>query len=233
MKKTSLAVMASFSLPAALLCTAGLGMFEAHADIGITPKQGSAEYNSATGEYRVTGGGANMWAKTDAFQFVYSKLSGDVTLTADVRFLGQGVEAHRKAALMVRQSLDPDSVYADVALHGDGLTSLQYRPAAGADTQELRSDVKAPARIRIVRHGNQFSISVGGGPLGSDLKTTGPVTVAMQDPVYIGLAVCSHNANVLETAVFSNLTVQRAVASQQEPSIKRSYISVYDLAGNR
>src|ERR1700728_1494918 len=161
MKKTSRAIVASFSLSTVVVCAATLGMFDTHSDIGVTPKQGSAEYNSATGEYRVTGGGANMWAKTDAFQFVYSKISGDVTLTADVRFLGQGVEAHRKAALMVRQSLDPDSIYADVALHGDGLTSLQYRPAAGADTQEMRSDVKAPTRIRIERHGNQFSISVG------------------------------------------------------------------------
>jgi TolB protein len=227
MKKTLLAVIVSFPLASALVGAAALGAFDNHADIGITPKPGSAQFDSASGEYRVTGGGANIWAKTDAFQFVYSKISGDVTLTADVRFLGQGVEAHRKAGLMIRQSLDPDSVYADVALHGDGLTSLQYRPATGADTQETRSDVKAPTRIRIERHGNQFTIAAGND---NDLKTSGPVTVAMQDPVYIGLAVCSHNANVLETAVFSNLTVQRTITTQQEPPIKRSYISVYDLA---
>ncbi|HTU47626.1 MAG TPA: hypothetical protein VMF91_21365 [Bryobacteraceae bacterium] len=227
MKKTSLAVVASFPLAAVLIGAAALGVFDNHADIGITPKPGSAEFNSATSDYQVTGGGANIWAKTDAFQFVYRRISGDVTLTADVRFLGQGVEAHRKAALMIRQSLEPDSAYADVALHGNGLTSLQYRPAAGADTQEMRSEIEAPSRIRIERHGNQFTIAVGSA---NNLKATGPVTVALQNPVYVGLAVCSHNANVLETAVFSGVSVEPATASQQEPPIKRSYISVYDLA---
>ncbi len=76
----------------------------------------------------MTGGGANLWLNTDAFQFVYKRISGDVTLTADIHFVGQGVEEHRKATLMIRQSLQPDSAYADAALHGDGLTSLQYRP---------------------------------------------------------------------------------------------------------
>jgi hypothetical protein len=108
---------------------------------------------------------------------------------------------------MIRQSLDPDSAYADVALHGVGLTSLQYRPAAGADTQEIQSKVNAPEEIRIERHGNQFTI--GAGPKGGELMASGPVTVNLQDPVYIGLAVCSHNADVLETAVFANVKLEQ------------------------
>jgi TolB protein len=195
MTKISIAL-AGFGLMTGLLAAASLGVFEKQADIG---------------------GGANMWLKTDAFQFVYRELSGDVTIAADLRFLGEGVEAHRKAALMIRQSLEPDSVYADVAVHGDGLTSLQYRAAAGADTQELRSEIKAPTRIRIERHGDQFIIAAGNG---EDLKTTGPVTVSMHGPVYIGLAVCSHNANVLETAVFSGVTIQPGKSTWQEPSLK-------------
>ena len=106
-----------------------LGLFQQHKDIGVTPKKGKTKYNAKKDEYVITGGGANIWAKTDAFQFVYKQISGDVTLTADVHFLGQGVEPHRKAALMIRQSLDPDSAYADVALHGVRLTSLQSRRA--------------------------------------------------------------------------------------------------------
>ena len=44
---------------------------------------------------------------------------------------------------------------------------------------------------------------------GETLKSTGPVTVELKDPVDVGLAVCSHNANVLETAVFSNVELQQ------------------------
>src|SRR5258708_34607392 len=47
---------------------AGTGTFEAHGDVGATPKAGSVEYDSASGEYRVTGGGAQTWRSTAAFQ---------------------------------------------------------------------------------------------------------------------------------------------------------------------
>jgi TolB protein len=184
-----------------------LGVFQTHKDIGLTPRKGTVQYEARSGAYRVTGGGANMWARTDAFQFVYKQISGDVTLTADVHFVGEGVEEHRKAALMIRQSMRPDSAYADAALHGDGLTPLQYRAAAGAETQEIRSELKAPTRIRIVRHGNEFMMWAGNP--GEDLKPTGPTTLVLQDPVYVGLAVCSHRANVLETAILSNVNLQQ------------------------
>ena len=44
---------------------------------------------------------------------------------------------HKKAALMIRQSLDADSIYADIARHGNGLTALQtaqtYKMTTGAE----------------------------------------------------------------------------------------------------
>jgi TolB protein len=191
----------------ALFCTAitaaGVGIFDSDGSVGDTPKKGSVEYNAAAGEYRITGGGANIWASIDAFHFVWKRLSGDVTLTADVQFSGAGAAAHRKAVLMVRQGLEPDSPYADVALHGDGLTSLQFRPTTGAITQEIRSPVTAPVRIRIERRGEQFTIYAG--KPGEELKSTGTAIVSLKDPVFVGLGVCSHNADNLETAVFSNV----------------------------
>ena len=194
-------------LGAAFLVSAqDLGPFESHSDVGKTPKKGSAEYNPSTGEYRITGGGANMWESTDAFHFVWKRLSGDVSLTADVHFIGAGAVEHRKAALIIRQSLEPDAAYADVALHGDGLTSLQYRLKPGAITEEIRSPLNGPVRIRLERHGNEFTMFVGNP--GGDLKPSGPATVILHDPVYAGLAVCSHDANILETAVFSNVKIE-------------------------
>src|ERR1041384_7815420 len=130
-----------------LVCCAGilagaenLGLYEANGDIGVTPQKGKVEVSG--GEYRVTGGGANMWANVDAFHYVWKKMSGDVAISADIRFVGAGAVAHRKAALMIRQSLEPDAAYADAALHGDGLTSLQFRPAAAAATQEVQQTAK-------------------------------------------------------------------------------------------
>src|SRR5437016_2734794 len=112
-----------------------IGVFESRGDLGVTPRTGGIDYNAAASEYRVTGGGANIWATEDAGYFAWKRLSGDVTLAADIRFIGAGAVAHRKAVLMVRQDLTPGSAYADVALHGNGLAALQFRPAAGAQTQ--------------------------------------------------------------------------------------------------
>ena len=234
----------------ALFGAAELGLFDSAADVGETPQKGKVEFNSGTGEYSVTGGGANIWAGVDAFYFVSKKLSGNVALTADVHFVGTGAVAHRKAALMIRQSLDPGSAYADAALHGDGLTSLQFRPDAAALTQELKSELKAPVRIRIERRGDQFTMFAGNP--GEELKASGPATLALQDPVYVGLAMCSHDANALETAVFSNVKIEslptapppppperavtpaKIIVSPQAGSYQGSHygskISIYDLA---
>lgn len=179
-----------------------LGEFESHADVGKTPEAGSATFDNATSSYRVTGGGANMWFKEDAFQFVYKRVTGDVSFSADIAFEGKGTEAHRKAALVIRQSLDPDAAYADIAVHGDGLTALQYRPSAGVDTSEFRLAMKAAKRIGIERHGHEITVWASDG---IDKATNGPVVVSMSGPVFVGLAVCSHNVNVLETAIFSKL----------------------------
>jgi hypothetical protein len=221
----------AFCCLAAVCFAEGLGQFESSADVGVTPQKGKVEFDAASGEYRVTGGGANIWAAADAFQFAWKKMSGDVAFTADVHFIGAGAVAHRKAAVMIRQSLDADSAYADVALHGDGLTSLQYRPAVAAATleakQEAKSDLSGPVRIRIERRGNNFTMLAG--KPGGQLTTTGPVSVTLQDPVYVGLAVCSHDANVLETAVFSNVSLQALPPARQPQPRYRSKVSIFDL----
>src|SRR5262245_50928361 len=104
-----------------------LGLFEKNGDIGAVKMPGSVEYDEARKSYTVAGGGENMWAATDAFHYVWKRVSGDLSIAADIQIIGAGGNAHRKACLIIRQNLDADSPYADAALHGDGLTSLQYR----------------------------------------------------------------------------------------------------------
>ncbi|HWN96823.1 MAG TPA: hypothetical protein VNT99_17475, partial [Methylomirabilota bacterium] len=154
------------SLLALALCvgaTSGegaLGIFEDHADIGATRRAGSAEYHAATQAYTVSGGGENMWFTNDAFHFVWKRVSGDVTLAADISFPTAGGNAHRKACLLIRQSLEPESAYADAVVHGDGLTSLQYRETRNARTYEIQSGVSGPKRLRIEKRGKYVSMSI-------------------------------------------------------------------------
>lgn len=182
-----------------------LGDFDARADVGTVKHEGSAEYLSDKRQYRLTGSGANIWGKEDAFCFVYRKLSGDVIISAEMQFPTPGRNAHRKACLMVRQSLDADAAYADVAVHGDGLVSLQMRKSKGDQTSELQSPLKAPAIVRLERSGNKFTLSVKGHD--GEAKLLGPVTVELKDPVFCGLVVSSHDADLSETAVFSDVTL--------------------------
>ena len=201
------------------------GMFESHADVGANPTHGSAEYNTNSAAYSITGSGQNMWADKDAFHFVWMKVSGDMALTADVELLGDGVEEHRKAGLIVRQSLAEDSAYADAVVHGSGLTSLQFRRKAHAQTEEVQSEAKRPRRIRLERRGDQFLMYVG--EPGGELVGVQAATVKLSDPVYVGLAVCAHNEGVLETAKFTNVRLEQGALSPPEV---RTQVRVYDLA---
>ncbi len=128
--------------------------------MGTVGKPGSAVYAAKAGTYTVTGGGANMWFATDAFHFVWKKASGDLALAADVRFVGTGGNPHRKAALLIRQGLEPDAAYADAVVHGDGLTSIQYREERGGPTREIQSNVKGPRRLRLEKEGDLVFLSV-------------------------------------------------------------------------
>ena len=168
--------------------------------------RGSVDYDAINKSYRISGSGENMWFTSDAFQFVWKKMSGDVSLTADIRWIGTGGNPHRKACLLIRQSLDPNSPYADVAVHGEGLTSLQYRETAGAPTREIQSNVSGPQRVRIEKEGDYVFMSLA--REGDTLRSAGgSFKFKLSDPFYIGLGVCAHDSNATEQAVFSNVEI--------------------------
>lgn len=184
--------------------TKGIGVFTDEGSVGQTPPGCKAHYDPSTGEYRITGGGANIWDATDAFYFVWKKVSGDLELSADVQFLGTSEQMHRKAVLMVRQSLDAGSAYADAVSHGNGLTSLQFRGVAGENTYQVFTQIEGKAHLKLVREGSRYTMYAG--KAGEDLKPLGPVEyVRLTDPVYVGIGVSSHAAGTLETAAFSNV----------------------------
>jgi len=207
------------------LCAAraegNLGRFTDHGDVGTVSKPGTVTFDAASGAYTVGASGANMWAKADAMQFVWRKKSGDFSIAADIAFVGTSTQPHRKACLVIRQNLDPGSAYVDVAQHGSGLTSLQFRDAADGMTKEIECMTDGPTRVRLDRIGDDIYLSVGyaGGkpaPSGASFR------LHMADPVYVGLAVCAHDDNAFETAVFSNVELGQAspAAAAPQPGLK-------------
>ena len=192
---------------------AQVGVFEGHNDLGTVLHPGRADFDVASKSYTINGSGENMWAAKDAFHFVWKKMSGDVMLTADVRIVSEGGDPHRKAVLMMRQSLDEDAAYVDAAVHGDGLTSLQYRDEKGAATHEVQANVSGPRRLRLTKRGNVFYLSTG-----EDLRFTGSTTqLALKEPFYVGIGVCAHNKDRLEKAVFSNVELTTPQGTETKP----------------
>ncbi len=194
------------------------GLFPSQGDVGATRIPGSVDFDAAGGRYTVAGGGENMWGAADAFHFTWREGSGDVTLAADIDFPAAGGNKHRKACLVVRQDLNPGSPYADAALHGDGLTSLQYRESKGARTYEIQCALSGPRRLRIEKRGLYVSMSIA--REGEALHPAGGTfRLALKDPYYVGLGVCAHDNAVLEKAAFSNVELAPGGPSTGRPRL--------------
>jgi Tol biopolymer transport system component len=201
--------------------------------VGTVLHAGSVDYSASAGTYTIAGSGENMWSTNDAFQFVWKKVSDeDVTLTADISFLGTGGNPHRKAVLMIRQNLDADSAYADVALHGVGLTSLQFRDEKGDTTHEVQANVSAPKRLRLEKHGDYFTMFLAD-DAGVFHHAASSPRIRLHEPFYIGLGVCSHDKDVVEKAVFSKVSATTNSAASGKPALYSTLEIVPISSGDR
>ena len=181
-----------------------LGVFEGKDDVGNPARVGNAVYDPEKQEYLVEGAGTNMWANRDEFQFVWRRLKGNFILTSTAAFVGKGVEQHRKIGWIVRNNMDPDSAQASVVLHGDGLTSLQFRKVKGGTTEEVKSRITGPDVLQLERKGDTYRMSVA---KAGDALSSEEVSLELGDEVYVGLFICSHNKDVMEKARFTNVRI--------------------------
>jgi dipeptidyl aminopeptidase/acylaminoacyl peptidase len=197
-----------------------LGQFEASGDIGNPTLAGSANYDAANQEYILTAAGTNMWFGRDQFHFVWKKLKGDFILRTRVEFEGKGVDPHRKVGWMVRPTLDADTPYADTAEHGDGLTSLQFRRAKGANTEQVSLAITNADVLQLERRGSTYTFSAA--RYGGTFVTGQLTNLDLGDELYAGLYLCSHNGKVVEKAKFRDVRIIQPVKEGFTPY--RDYI---------
>ncbi len=187
-----------------------IGIFDQAADIGEVGKVGKVLLDQDKSTYTVSGGGANMWSATDALHFVSTQTSGDVSIAADIQWPSKEGDPHRKACLILRQSLSSDSAYVDVAFHGDGLCSIQYRELDGDLTHEVQSNVSAPRRVRLEKRGDYVAMFIGESD--ENMRPSGgSFRILFKESFHVGLGVCAHNNERLETAVFSNVELKKGL----------------------
>jgi len=171
-------------------------------------------------EWIVAGDGADIWYNSDAFCYVCMTVLGDSVITARIVSI-EKTHDWAKAGLMIRQTLEPDSKHAFMALTPSGGTTFLHRQFAGQSTNSSSTrpgKITLPCWIRIARQGSTFTgyysadgINWVAQPndefVSPDPQGRNPATIDMPQTVYIGLAVTSRRDGVQCRAVFDNVIV--------------------------
>jgi len=202
-----------------------IGIFEGQSDIGSAIVAGSATYDANTRQYTINSAGYNVWYTRDEFRYLWRKMSGDVSLAADIAYPDAAGFGDRKAVLIIRQDLDDDSKEAIVALHGLGMIHLAQRPEKGARVKDLEFRIGGRGRpggesadslvgvvakrIGIEKRGNSFAlfVSLEGEPMH---QFGPPITLNIDRPFYVGIGFCSHLPDKSDTAVLSNVVLENS-----------------------
>lgn len=200
-----------------------LGIFDGQSDIGSAVVPGDARYDAAAKQYTIVSAGYNIWYTRDEFRFLWKKVSGDVSLAADIAYPDPNGYGDRKAVLIIRQNLDDDCKEAMVALHGLGMIHLAQRPDKNVRIQDMEyriggrgrpggatPDSLVPVmarRIGIEKHGDSFALFVS--LEGEPMHQFGPaITLHLEAPFYAGIGFCSHLPDKSDTAVLSNVVFE-------------------------
>src|SRR5213080_3824298 len=112
-------------------------------------------------------------------------MKGKFILRTKAEFIGAGRDQHRKLGWMARTSLEANSPYVDCAEHGDGLTSLQFRRATGANTEQIILLVTNASVLELERRGNSFVFSAA--RFGEPFVSCELTNLDLSDGLYIGL----------------------------------------------
>jgi len=212
--------------------------------------QGSAPAfaQSPTGSILMNGIGADIWGTSDQFRYAYKTLTGNGTIIARVHSLFAS-NTWAKTGVMIRQSTEPGSVHAFMALtaNSDGAAgngaSFQRRLMGAGDStnNDATTLVAKPYWVKVERVGDKFSGYIS--PDGVTWTQLGEAqTIVMTGPVMIGLAVCSHDAAIATGAEFSDVKTtgnvtgdwtiaEIGVTQPAGNSAEGLYLTVKDSAG--
>jgi hypothetical protein len=223
---------------------------------GRPAPEGDLSIDQATGTYSITGSGADIWGTSDQFHYAYVQLSGDGEISARVVSNGTGTNLWAKGGVMIRGTTAANSIHMLAALtggDGGGIAFQGRHQAAGSSSSSLHGDITAapPYWVRLVRAGStitgyhsangvDWQLFTDASPDNAGGAISDPMTVAMADPVLIGLFVTSHAAGQKRTYTFDNVKITGNVGAAIEHqdvgivgnSAEPIYVKLQDAAGN-
>ena len=175
----------------------------ARTDVGVVGHTGDSAF--ASGTFTVKGAGTDIWGAADAFHFAYTTLAGDGAIVARVRSQ-QNTSSGAKAGVMVRASLAADAANAFMAVTPGKGNTFQRRLSTGSvSVATAGSVVRAPYWVRIERQGSLITASESAD--GTTWQVVGSETLAIDGPVYVGLAVTSRVLTGTSTVLFDGVQV--------------------------
>ena len=170
-------------------------------DIGTVGIAGSA--SSTNGVLTVRGAGADIWGTADAFQSVLQPIPGDAQIVVRVNSL-QNTNTFAKAGVMLRSATTPGAADVILDVRPNGSLEFMTRPFAGAATSWLSGGTQGtPTWLKLTRVGTSVTGYVSAN--GTAWTQVGNTNMGTGSAL-LGLAVTSHDATRLTTAVFDNLT---------------------------
>jgi hypothetical protein len=172
---------------------------------------------TAPGTIVMSGAGTDIYQLTDQFRFAYKQLTGNGSITARIDSI-QNTGTWAKSGVMIRVGTTVGAM--QVHMVGCPSNRVEFMPRLTAGTNATGTSTNAdttpmPQWVRLTRNGSTFT-----GEYSSDGKTwtqvagTTPATIAMTDPVFIGLAVNSNLATTLCETHFSSVSTTGNVTGQ-------------------
>lgn len=201
----TLCFVAGFYVSNAQMLNTKIGSFDLFTDVGTPTIKGSASYHEPSQTYHIVGSGRNIWYGQDSFAFLSKKMTGDFILQTQVSFVGIGHEPHRKTGIMVRNSSATSSPAIVCTVHGDGLTSFQYRTTEGANMKEIKMKISAPDVLQLEKKGNTYTMSVA--HFGEVYQMQKLDSINLGNEVLAGIYVCAHTTLFSEEVVFKNTRI--------------------------
>ncbi len=171
-------------------------------DIGNPVISGNASYSNGT--FTINASGADIWNNSDQFHFTYQPLKGDGEIIAQINSIS-ATNPWAKGGLMIRETLSPTSKHAMLVASSSQGIAFQRRNVTNGSTAHTGINGEVPVWLKLVRANT--TVTAYQSEDGTNWIKVGEDEIAMENDVYIGLALTSHNVGAVCTAIFNNVLV--------------------------
>jgi hypothetical protein len=173
--------------------------------------QGDTLYDRSTDSYTIQGNGWGSFGTEDQFRFVHTSARGSFEVSARLENL-ETATTPAFAGIMIRQTTDPDSPYAMIAIGDDGGVVSASRGVPGSPAwRNEYSNASLPLYMKLVCNRSSPNDAAEITPYyssdGESWYRGTPINLLLSGDVLVGICVTSGESDLLVKAVVNDFTV--------------------------